>query len=465
MQKLCVSLSLLSLLAAPALADAVWTPVGPFAGKTVTAVANDGPFDGGTFLYAAVDGEGVFRSSDVGATWTPTPPGLTNTHVSALAFHVVGPPSPTGCPPPCRGPATVYAATHGGGVFVLRPLAGAWTADNAGLTNFDVTALAADSTGVWAGTASGAVFRNIFAFSGPQTWTRTGAPADGTPVRAIAVASDGATAYIGKANGVSRSRDGGATWTLLQQSDSLRLGDVRAIALDQTHPGTLYGAGLVGCAPPCTTPVRPGIMRSADGGDTWTDASGNLAYEADALIASGLGELFAGTTSGVWRSADFGASWHDAGLDGVEVDALAETPFPFSEAIPLAAGTVGAGLFRADLPFGDFCRSDATSLCVGGGRFRVAVAWTASNIGQSGSGRTVPLTADTGAFWFFQPSNLELVVKVLDGRTINGKFWVFWGALTNVGWTLTVTDTTTGDVRTYTNPEGQQASGSDTEAF
>jgi hypothetical protein len=77
----------------------------------------------------------------------------------------------------------------------------------------------------------------------------------------------------------------------------------------------------------------------------------------------------------------------------------------------------------------------------------------------------MPLTADSGAFWFFQPSNIELVVKVLDGRTVNGHFWVFYGALSDVGYTITVTDTATGQSKTYTNPEHTLASRADTEAF
>ena len=75
------------------------------------------------------------------------------------------------------------------------------------------------------------------------------------------------------------------------------------------------------------------------------------------------------------------------------------------------------------------------------------------------------ITTATGAFWFFDPTNLELVVKVLDGRSVNGKFWVFYGSLTNVEFTLTVTDTLTGAVKTYFNPQGQLGGVADTGAF
>jgi hypothetical protein len=57
------------------------------------------------------------------------------------------------------------------------------------------------------------------------------------------------------------------------------------------------------------------------------------------------------------------------------------------------------------------------------------------------------------------------VVKFLDGRPVNNKFWLFYGALSNVESTLTVTDTQTGKVRTYKNPSGRFASVADTEAF
>lgn len=75
------------------------------------------------------------------------------------------------------------------------------------------------------------------------------------------------------------------------------------------------------------------------------------------------------------------------------------------------------------------------------------------------------MTSDTGYFWFFNSSNVELVVKVLDARTLNNRFWVFFGALSNVEYTLRVTDTVTGNVKTYVNPSGRFASVGDTDAF
>jgi hypothetical protein len=53
----------------------------------------------------------------------------------------------------------------------------------------------------------------------------------------------------------------------------------------------------------------------------------------------------------------------------------------------------------------------------------------------------------------------------VDGRTVNSRFWVFYGALSDVEYTITVTDMTTGVAKSYSNPQGQLASVADTSAF
>ena len=54
---------------------------------------------------------------------------------------------------------------------------------------------------------------------------------------------------------------------------------------------------------------------------------------------------------------------------------------------------------------------------------------------------------------------------MLDGRLVNGYFWVFYGALSDVEYTITVTDTVTGKRRTYHNDAHHQGSRSDVTAF
>ncbi len=100
------------------------------------------------------------------------------------------------------------------------------------------------------------------------------------------------------------------------------------------------------------------------------------------------------------------------------------------------------------------CVTDATTLCLEHDRFQVRAEWQVPFQGTSGHGKAMPLMGNTGALWFFDPESIEVVVKVLDGCSVNGRFWVFAGGLTNVGVTVTVTDTQTGEPKTYTNPPG-----------
>ena len=48
---------------------------------------------------------------------------------------------------------------------------------------------------------------------------------------------------------------------------------------------------------------------------------------------------------------------------------------------------------------------------------------------------------------------VEMVVKALNACTFNSRFWVFAGGLTDVNVVMTVTDTLSGVVKTYTNPQ------------
>ena len=78
-----------------------------------------------------------------------------------------------------------------------------------------------------------------------------------------------------------------------------------------------------------------------------------------------------------------------------------------------------------------------------------------SPLGASFQATAVRLTADTGYFWFFDPNNVELVTKVLNGCGTNDAYWVFAAGLTNLGVHLTVTDLQFGVLmKTYENPIG-----------
>ena len=110
------------------------------------------------------------------------------------------------------------------------------------------------------------------------------------------------------------------------------------------------------------------------------------------------------------------------------------------------------------------CAGD-TDLCLQGGRFKVTAAWE-TPAGGRGTGKARQLTDESGWFWFFEESNVEIVVKVLDACGAFDRFWVFAAGLTNVGVTLRVEDTETGVVRTYSHTAGRPFQPlQDTDAF
>jgi len=107
------------------------------------------------------------------------------------------------------------------------------------------------------------------------------------------------------------------------------------------------------------------------------------------------------------------------------------------------------------------CTKGKDRLCLAHARFQVELDWRNQFDGAAGRGIAIPLTEETGSFAYTDPRNLELLVKVLDQ---GDRILVIWGALSNLEYVLRVTDTTTGEVETYTNPAGTYCGGLD-EAF
>ena len=111
---------------------------------------------------------------------------------------------------------------------------------------------------------------------------------------------------------------------------------------------------------------------------------------------------------------------------------------------------------------GTTCVPDGDTLCIdnvaGDRRFKVEVTFhTSQNGGASGNGHAVALGSlgitKGGLFWFFGADNPEFLIKILNGCSANAKFWVFYSGATNVGMTITVTDTVNGHTFVRTNAD------------
>ncbi len=471
MKKLALTFCLGSLFAAAVEAGPLhWVPVGPPGNPAITAVAlsqvNHDLFlpPPPMALYVAASGGSVWKSFDSGRTWTSIGAGLPGPDIAALAARDI--------PLPVFGGValfgtTIFAAVAGAGVY--RFGGSFWEKVNGGLTSLQLAALAVDGNGsVYAGTAAG-VFKST---DDGKTWVpKTVGLPQGSNAAITALAAGPSvpeTLYAGTTVGLFRSTDGGETWSQLDPFPGFVF-SVTSVAVDPLVPSRVYadGAKQPPCFPLCL-PIAflPEVVRSLDGGATWSPTNGIAFNLVRALVATSTlpSRIFAGTASrGVFESDDAGVTWTAAndGLGTASVSSLVIDPVLPSL---IFAGTA-QGVFCA--PLGQVavqCSSDGQTLCLNGRRFSARVAWRDPG-GNTGSGRALPITDNSGAFWFFDPTNLELVVKVLDGRSVNGKFWVFYGALSNVEYTITVTDTLTSAVKTYINPQGQLASVADTSAF
>ncbi len=171
-----------------------------------------------------------------------------------------------------------------------------------------------------------------------------------------------------------------------------------------------------------------GITAGPDGAVWFTHAGANK-----------IGRI---TTSG--EISEFSIPTADAGPTGISSGADGNIWFTESNGKKIGRLTPGAP---------GACVPDSTTLCLGNARFQARASWTTSD-GRSGAGQAVSLTRSAGYFWFFSSDNVEVMVKIVDGCALNSNYWVFAGGLTDAHVVVTVTDTTTGAVRTYTNPLG-----------
>jgi hypothetical protein len=102
------------------------------------------------------------------------------------------------------------------------------------------------------------------------------------------------------------------------------------------------------------------------------------------------------------------------------------------------------------------CTPAANTLCLNNGRFSVTAFYQPTPEGPSIDATAVALTDNSGYFWFFDATNVELIVKVLNGCFLPpGAYWFFAAGLTNVGVQIVVKDLASGaDTRIYGNEIG-----------
>ena len=70
----------------------------------------------------------------------------------------------------------------------------------------------------------------------------------------------------------------------------------------------------------------------------------------------------------------------------------------------------------------------------------------------------LPAAPQSGLFYFFDPTNIEMLIKVLNACVPPfNHYWVFFAATTNVEFAVVVADTQTGKTVAYFNPLNRSA--------
>lgn len=335
---LCVVLSLSGVVANVSPVQAAdtyhWVQL-PLFGGTILSLAIDSKFP--TTLYAGTP-DGVYRSTNSGATWTVT----SSTSPRDIISLAVDP----------KNPAILYAGTLEEGLYRSTDSGATWTLVSTGLGYAVVSFLAIDRltpTTLYACSNVG-LFRST---DSANHWVEadtgiSARPSVSTGILARTVTSlvidpvSPSTLYASSYYGIFRSSDSGNHWIEVDtgiagvsEDDGTLHRHVTSLAADPATPMVLYAATN-----------GTGVFKSTDKGDHWTPMNTGLSdLHAGSLVISPVSPatLTVATDSGIFRWD--GTTWTMANA-GITNHTLALAVDPTTPAV-VYAGTDGAGVFRS----------------------------------------------------------------------------------------------------------------------
>ena len=312
-------------------------------------------------IHLASDGGGIYRSLDAGATWVRAENGPRTPGTNAVAVEPAS-------------PDVVYAGCSGAGVHKSTDGGETWQAVNTDLDAGQARALTVDpgfAGRVWAATGNGPWLSDDHALS----WTNRDGDLPLLNADAIARVSDESDElFLATWRGLFTTDDGGTTWTRADDDETERVYEAVAahpVIADRVYAGNWSGLlistdggetweqpetgprdmRVVSFAFDPTDPSTmyagawDGIFRSDDTGDTWTSSLEDETIWSIAVDPSSPSTLYVCTYHGVFKSTDGAATWSPAsdGLTAQYCWALAVDPHDPST---IYQGS-GAGVFRS----------------------------------------------------------------------------------------------------------------------
>lgn len=265
----------------------------------------------GGHLFAGTGRGLVNRSSDRGESWVTLTPRM-------------GPDGFRSVPGIAFLDSTLFIATEADGVYRSTDLGATLDSANTGLREpgrawIFAQDFALQGPYVFVGTGLSGVYRSQ---DDGRTWTRgmNGLPSAPFAPSVSALHTHGPVLFAGTMEaGIFRTRDFGDNWTAVHAGLPRTQGKYGAV-LDFAAIGShLFAA------------TGDGVYRTSDDGDAWTPVNAwsegfsIQAYKGVYALAAGGGRLFAANDSGVFHSSDLGDTWKrsNLGLTDIRIVALA----------------------------------------------------------------------------------------------------------------------------------------------
>lgn len=233
-------------------------------GGSVPAIAGDSQF-----LYCAVAGSGILRSTNGGVLWSSANGGITATTFNTLAWI----------------DGTVYLGA-GDGIYVSQDNASTWTKPAGSSSDTRVFRFLKYGNTVYAVSYNGL-------YTSPDhgaTWNHLPSVMDSAGV--VDIAEGISALYAATVHGTYGSADSGRTWTRLHSTASY----------------SIVADGLVLIARIASETSQ--VLRSTNGGQTWETAGSGVPFGSSLRFLQHGGSIYAATNfAGVLRSTDHGISW------------------------------------------------------------------------------------------------------------------------------------------------------------